>query len=255
MSNLNKLINGLVDSPMKKQKQKQKQKNKNQKNRTNTFVNQQLKVPASGGVVTNRRRIPVIETIGESIIVSNCENAADITTNLLGTFGTTRRSFVPGTAFWINNVAANFSKYQWVNLEFIYIPSCPTTTPGTVVLSVGYDAGDAAPGSLSAAQRGFHSVTSPYWAGYDGSHNLGTVKSTQSGVRISVDTSRFDKPYYPYTTLTGFNGFSNTDRNIYSPGYLDISFLGGPAAATLVGSVFMKYTIKLIEPINPVDNT
>jgi hypothetical protein len=214
--------------------------------------------PSAGSVVVNRQfSTPQIRTMGSSTYVRNTEPIQSITTAAAGAFLTLRATLIPSNIPWARGVASNFSRWRWNYLRFIYIPNCPTTTSGEIVMGLGYDFSDTAPTSVVDTQLCYNSVTSPYWAGYEGANlmnNFGAAK-TMGCVTVDVDVRRLGansgNQFYRYMGITTFNALANkNDQNIYSPGYLDISLLGGPAAATNVGTIFAEYVLELIEPVS-----
>jgi len=160
----------------------------------------------------------------------------------------------------VNAIAVSYSKFRFLKLRFIYIPQCPTTTSGEVVLSTGYDYLDPAPASVNNAQMSYGSVTSPLWAGAAGSCLLGIERRPipDEAVVVDFDVNRFGyargPAYYRYMTLAGFGALSPSDRNVYSPCYLDVSTVGGPAVGITAGTIFVEYEIELVEPISGVLN-
>lgn len=138
----------------------------------------------------------------------------------------------------------------------VYSPACPTTTPGNMTLSFGFDQTDIAPTTMAIAQMSYHSITFPFWAGSDGAHMLNDQNSKPTPGTISAvfDVSRTQMKWYPWINATAFAALALQDRNMYSPGYLDVSSQGGPTAATFVGTIFVKYEIEFIEPISPSSN-
>lgn len=217
--------------------------------------------PVAGSSIINRASVaPQIQSSQKCTRVANTE----IWVNSTVTFATAagvRGFLIPAIAPWLDGIAQHYSKFSWAYLRFIYIPTCATSNSGTGVLSLGYDVSDALVAVPSAAQKSFRSVTFPPWAGWDGSaelHNYGSVMPA-GAVSIEVDVNELlsgdELSKWRYIGLTAFNALtSNTDRNVYCPGYIDVvtetalnSFVGG--------ELFVQYIIDLYEPINPAANT
>jgi hypothetical protein len=232
--------------------------------RKRVTVNEQIKaeiveVPSAGTQIVSRRPYPPkIVTTSISTHVRNTELVFGVSTAAVGAFVSTRIPLNANFPSWLAGIAANFSKYRWHFLKFIYIPIVPTTVTGQVVLSLGYDFIDNAPASISAAQQYFNSVTAPVWAGYNGANELNTYSKvkTPGSVCVVVDNTRLGGPsgdaFYRFANGGNFGGYSGQDKNIYCPGYLDVSTAGGLALG--VGNLFIEYTVELIEPINPTAN-
>nr|WRQ65843.1 structural protein [Tolivirales sp.] len=220
-----------------------------------------VKVPIAGTSIVERiGRGPIMRSLGMRTEVRNCELITTISTIALGVFNTNRDALGPFNKPWLSGVASSFSKWRWIFCKYVYIPVCPTTTAGQVVLGLGYDFADNAPGSLQDAQAKFRSVTSPVWAGFDGSSDLNRYTKGRSpgSVSVEVDVNRLGgtpgDPWFRFANSGNFAGYANTDKNIYCPGYLDVSTAGGGATTTIVGNLFVEYIIELIEPIVAANN-
>jgi len=91
------------------------------------------------------------------ISMTNLTKALALThSEFYGTIATTATTFTvqasitaqPGlnTSFpWLANIAANYDKYQFTELYLHYVPSCPTSTPGTIYFGFDPDVLDAGP--------------------------------------------------------------------------------------------------------------
>jgi len=220
-----------------------------------------VEAPAAGSMIIRRgQNIPRINTLGSATYVRNTEPVVAITTAAAGAFATVRDFVAPFSYPWISAIAISWSKWRFHYLRFIYVPQCATTTPGNVVLSIGYDYSDANPASLVDAQLSYNSVSGPLWGGYGGSSimNQYGAKRVANTIALDVDVTRLGVEtgvaLYRYCTLATFSALSNPDRNIYSPCYVDFSTAGGPTAATTVGTIFVEYVIELIEPISGARN-
>jgi len=218
--------------------------------RSTSFV---MEVPASGSGLYRRSRMPNLRSTSDSAMVDNCEVVNNVNTAALGAFATTRVPLHNAQPNWLAGVSGNFSKYRWRAARLIYIPSCPTSTPGSVVMNLGYDFSDTSPASLGAAQSNYRSVTSPQWGGYNGSELLDTNvrRPLPAGsVCLDLDINRMPLSWYPCVVSQAvFNGFTSVVKNTYCPAYVDVSTLGGNATATLIGNVFLHYVCELIEPV------
>lgn len=240
-------------------KRNQKQRNRR---RSSTLDAEHVSVPAAGAAITRRTRIPRIMSQGVRTIVCNTEavNTADVTNTLAyATFG------IPMGAFrypWLAGIAQNYSKWRWLKLRYVYVPQCPTTTNGQVILSLSYDHTDANPANAAAQQQMYHAITSPFWAGWQGSmllNNPNTPASSVPGsVTVDVDVARLGNSaslsYFRFISLADFGALSTSDQNLYSGGNLFVGTEGGVAVPVKVGSLFVEYEIELIEPVNPVMN-
>lgn len=214
-----------------------------------------ITAPISGSSIVRRKlQIPKIITSNSSTFVCNTELANNVVGIALGAFFTVRESLYPPYVGWLSGVAVNYSKWRWVYLRAIYIPLCPTTTTGQVVLSLGYDFNDTVP-TLNTAQQAYRSVSTPPWGGFEGTMlmNSPQAKPGAGSVVVDVDTSRFGSgsalTYYRFVNQTTFGAANANDKNIYCPAYLDYSTFGGPAVQATFGNIYWEYCIELIEPI------
>lgn len=233
-----------------------KKKKQTGKRNQRVMATRVVKVPTSGGVIFSNPTQPNFRTYGDSTIVRNTEIVANINFNATaGLFSTFSDAMIAQLPSWLTPIADNYSKWRWRSVTVIYIPSCPTSTSGRVAMSMAYDRNDAAPASVTAITQGYRAIVFPPYAGYEGAHllNSGRNNNISGAIFMDVDVSRFDKAWYPTINGTAFSALSTTIQNIYCPCSYVIGSDGGPAGAT-AGSLYLKYEIEFIEPINPTQN-
>lgn len=250
-SNNKRVLTELIDIEMRNPKRQKRSKASKQ------FQAIPMQVPAANGMIIRRAQVPDFRTVGNACVVSNTELFATVSGAAAGVFNLTRTFLIPGFMPWVSGVSINFSKWRWVRLRLIFVPSCSTATSGTITMSLGYDNTDTTPGGIAAAQAAYRSETFPPWGGVGGIGALNdasfTSKPPQS-VIVDVDTKRLTLPWYPYTNTPQFLSLTGADRNAFNPAYLDIGQLGVSSTA-VVGSIFAKYEIELIEPISATINS
>jgi hypothetical protein len=210
-----------------------------------------IKVPMAGGAIMRRQRMtPGIVTKDGSTIIANTEFGAEV--NALGGVNVIRYPFLPTGVQWLSAIALNYSKWRAVAIRYIYIPVCPTTTPGTVTMALGYDYNDTLPTSLAQLSVSFESISTPPWGGYEGTSLLNQHFAPETGgaVIVDVDCDRFGSgsglTYYPVTAQTTFAGQTPTDQNQFSPFYLQVATSGNALAW---GNLYVQYCIEFIEPV------
>ena len=71
---------------------------------------------------------------------------------------------------------------------------------------------------------------------------------------VRGDVTRFEKPWYSNVANAAFAALPANVQNQYCPATIHVAVEGGPAAATIIGDLYFKYTIEFIEPINPTMN-
>lgn len=218
-----------------------------------------LQAPTAGSAIVRRgENVPQITQKGNTTTICNTEQLATVVTAAAGAFATARAVLLPGNFQWLSGVASSFSKWRWRYLRLIYIPTCPATTTGQVAMGLGYSHLDLPPISMLQATAVHESTTGPVWAGYEGSTLLNQFgkPAGQGAVVTELDINRLGgamgTAWYRYITTTIFGPLPNTEKDIYSPGYVDISSAGGLAGQ--VGVVYVEYCIDLIEPTIAVLN-
>jgi hypothetical protein len=186
--------------------------------------------------------------------VTNTEVFQDVNAAALGAFFVVNKPVLPTQASWLAGLADLYSKYRWKKLRFVYIPSCPTSTPGSGVVSIGYDRLDTDPASATAMQQSYRAITFPAYAGYEGAMALTTFNNVAGMVVFDVDVTRFEKPWYPVLAVAAFSALATNIQNAYCPCTMYFASVNGPAGATFFGSWFIQYVIEFIEPVNPTEN-
>lgn len=227
---------------------------KRRQKRSSSVFCETITAPVAGSMIVKRTSIPPrMSTLGRSTFVRNTELLTTVATVAAGAFNTTRGRLAPGPLTWLGSLAANYSKWRWNFLKIIYVPVCPSTTTGQIVMSLGYDQTDLAPTTLVQAQQAFESVTSPVWAGFNGTNELNTYSAGKSpgSVCINVDVARLGGPtgasFYRYINNNNLIALTDVEKNIFVPGHVDISSAGG--VALVVGNLFFEYVVELIEPV------
>jgi len=140
---------------------------------------------------------------------------------------------------WLSTIAARFQRYRFDSLRFDYIPRCPTSTPGCVILSFNPDPDDAivAPDEYGRQRLLVRqSVEASSWASasFPVPKDL-LMAAKERFIRTSLSDSTIEPRSADFGTLTvGCFGFDGT------------------AAANLtLGDLFVEYTIALIQPEIP----
>jgi hypothetical protein len=204
--------------------------------------------PIAGGIIVGKS-YPRITTNLMSTIVSNTELATNVGTS--AAFNANQYSLVPSSFTWLNGIAVNYSKWKWVSLRFLYIPYCPTTTAGQFSMAIEYDYTDTVATTEAQLSAMYGYVSSPTWAGWEGSELLSMVRKAPcaGSVVCTIDTNRFPERFYPYKTATLFGALTATDKLLYGPGQLNYSSNNGPTVSVGAGNLYAQYVIELIEPI------
>ena len=215
--------------------------------------------PAAAGVITGSVH-PRFKASSDGGTRLAC---ADVTTEVSVSSTVTPNILqcIPYTASaWLRGVAANWSKWRWLSLKFIYIPTCPTSVSGSVHMGFLYDQSDSTPATVAemAALRGY--TTGPVWSGSEAAVMLSDVSRAcpPGAICASLDVTKLSKPWYSYVTSTTLTTSITLDPslgNIYVPARLVILTADGSATdAVSVGRLYVQYEVELIERIVASDN-
>nr|ASA69346.1 29 kDa coat protein [Tobacco necrosis virus D] len=213
-----------------------------------------LTVPVAGSVIYSRPRVPQVRTNQMSTFVVNTELVANITLAAAGAFSFTTQPLIPSFGSWLANIADLYSKWRWISCSVVYIPKCPTSTQGSVVMAIVYDSQDTTPTTRTQVSQCYQSITFPPYAGYGGASALNHKGSSGESLVSTLDTNRVDKKWYSTIGNAAFTALTSLDKNQFCPATAIIAGDGGPVAATAVGDIFMRYEIEFIEPVNPTMN-
>lgn len=151
---------------------------------------------------------------------------------------------------WGYSLALNFSKFRFTKFHVKYVPNCPSTTAGAIVMGCGYDMADV-----------FATNTGGYAATFQ-TAGLGTVNKIQlwkpsvisavwQASEVAFPAERFTENRVPGSGDWS-NGITTTDqalnRNWFSDGYIVIG-TDGPSAVSL-GRIVVDYEIELFNPFS-----
>lgn len=221
--------------------------------KTAMLTSRVVKAPVSAGVIYRNPSRPMFRSSQNGgAFVSNTEVVDTVTMAAGGLFAGFTDALIPSLPSWLAVLSDCYSKFRWVKLKLIYIPSCPTTTAGRVGMTLGYDRNDAAYGTITQITQGYHAIVFPPYAGFEGCQILNEVDSTSGAICLDVDVTRFDKPWYPTISNTAFSALPANIQNQYAPASLQVGSDQG--VAVTAGNIYWKYTCEFIEPVNPTVN-
>lgn len=173
--------------------------------------------------------------------ITHKEYIADIKAGL-GTptaFNLTQYAINPGQATtfpWLSKIASNYESYIFEKLTFSYQTEAPSSLGGTMVMTVDYDASDAAPTNKQQALTYRSAVRSAPWVNCDHySLTEDLRKSKTNFVRPGLQPG-------------------NTDIKTYDVGNLFVISQGVTTASAVLGELYVEYTVNLMTPVyeNPV---
>lgn len=162
-------------------------------------------------------------TGSELVSVASVSSSPNVTT--LRTQFLTPSSGVNQTLYgtWIANMAKNYNKYKFVRLTARYVPFCPTTTAGRVIMAWNGDTPDLLPTNLAQVSQYQNAVEAPVWR------------------EISCNALISRNPEY---VVGGDN--SADDSGVQDQGEFLIGVDNGASStATSAGSVYIDYELHL----------
>ncbi len=132
---------------------------------------------------------------------------------------------------WLSRIAANYESYVFEKLVFAYETEASTSLGGTMVLSLDYDASDAAPLSKQQAMAYRSSVRTAPWKGVRHSSKTEDLRKNKTNfVRPGVQPA-------------------NTDIKTYDIGNLFIISQGVSTSDATLGELYVEYTVLLMTPV------
>lgn len=166
---------------------------------------------------------------------------------------------------WLKTVSDTYGEYEVHRVEYTYVPSVPTTVPGTIAMSFYADTRDTAPTSMVQVLSSEQSLMAPVYAGGDGgtylqrfgapSGNVVSFEVPQHVIRLASGVYK----RYKMTTDTGMSAIIGTAggavANMYAFGELNVASDGVNAASQPLGTLFIRYKIRLIGPVPPSNNS
>lgn len=130
---------------------------------------------------------------------------------------------------WLSDIAPNWESYSFERLDFHFETESPTSTPGTVLLVIDYDAADDQPSSKSDAMTYRGAVRSAPW----------TSCCNRSS---KEDLHKMKERYIRQGTLA-----ANLDIKTYDVGALYVCTQGQTGVSTL-GELYVDYDVVLKTP-------
>lgn len=132
---------------------------------------------------------------------------------------------------WLSKIAGNYESYIFDSIVFCYETEAPTALGGTLVLTVDYDASDAAPSSKQQAMTYRSAVRSAPW----------TYCEHRS---LSEDLHKMKSNFIRPGTQP-----PNTDIKTYDIGNLFIISQGVTTSEAVMGELYVEYNVRLLTPV------
>jgi len=170
---------------------------------------------------------------GETFIVTHREYIKDVTSANSG-FGVSITPINPGLASsfpWLSQIAARFESYIFDRLDFVYQPICNTTTSGSVMMAVDFDALDVAPADKAILMANQHAVRCSPW----------------DNVRYSSRSKNLHK-FGIQRYVRSVAAPDKSDIKTYDVGNFFVASQNTPATTTSLGELYVEYTVRLFTP-------
>nr|WRQ65005.1 structural protein [Tolivirales sp.] len=205
-------------------------KSKPKRNRKNKGRSKQNQAPIAKNNAT-RTSNPVIKQNGKCVTVTHREYIGEITAPNAG-YVVRGFNVNPGLAStfpWLSSIAIRFESYLFDRLHFSYQPTCPSTTPGSVMLAIDYDASDALANNKVTLMS------------YEGATRTNPWDETTFNARSS-DLHKFGIQRY----VRG--GIVTGDIKTFDAGIFQLATQNTPATDTTLGELYVEYTVRLFTP-------
>jgi len=189
--------------------------------------------PVSKSISVRSGRPRITTRSAECTVVTHREYISDLSA-LNASFIASRISINPGlnaTFPWLSSIAERFESYIFRRLHFVYQPIAPTSTPGSIMMAIDFDAADPTPSNKISLMAYSGAVRSSPW------------EETRF-IATSADLKKFGVQRYVRTGVVP----TGTDIKTYDVGAFYIASQATPPAATTLGELYVEYDIELYTP-------
>lgn len=229
--------------------------------------------PSAMGGAQARTVFPMQWGYGATMRIRNYEQMTSVVANN-GFFagGFVLNPGLPTQFTWLSGIASSYQKFKWNYLRFIFVPSCPTTTAGSVFLYLSYDYVDSAPTNLAQVDVSADSSTGPAWLGtpIDGELAFRPGLEVSISNHVNADVNRFTQKWYYVRDSNNANLSTGGALGGVIPAGL--TFAGGSVPDTAarpgiiyygsdvnstatLGRMYVCYDVEFSDPIAPALNT
>lgn len=207
----------------------QQPKRKRNKKKKNMQASTSVSAPISIQKMVRTNK-PNIKYNGQCVSVAHREYLQDI--NGSDVFSVLTFSVNPGiyTTFpWLSQMAILYESYKFKTLKFIYEPACPSTTQGSVMLAIDFDAADVPPSSKVQLMAYKYAVRSPAWEAIAYRSDLSDL--------LKFGVQRYVR-----------NGPTTGDIKTYDIGNLQFAVSNFTTPSTFVGELYVEYEVEFYTP-------
>jgi hypothetical protein len=185
---------------------------------------------AQSSKITTRR--PQIRRLKESVVIAHREMFDGVVANSY--FLTTPYALNPGNQSvfpWLATQAAGWERYRFRKLRVQYVPRCPTSTVGSVILAIDYDAADEAPLNEARACSYYGAISSALWQDIDMSASVTAMSGGMSSKYVTPGVLA-----------------SNLDIKTYNAGNLFVCTIDSPTDGVAAGKLWVEYEVEFFTP-------
>lgn len=208
----------------------------------------------------NGRGNLVANTSGTTMVFEKTEAFTPVvTSNVSGQYSADNIPFhaMSNGLSWLSNMANAFTTYEFLKVEFTYVPSVPTTTAGAFSFAFMEDIRDDTPGNMNQLLATEQSLYAPVYAGGEGGTYLqqfgapsGNVISFQLPRHVLALADGTPKRFRVTKDGTLRATIAASDAGAYAgeaycPGRLVYGTQGVLATVATVGQIFVRYKIRL----------
>jgi len=222
---------------LKQKPKEQGNKARSRRNRGNGQQQQRVAAPVATTRIVKTGN-PNVSSSGRSVRIRHREFVQDLTA-ANSAFTATMLAINPGvsSAFpWLSSQAVRYESYLFHKLHYIYEPMVSTSTNGSLMLAVDFDAADTVPANKTALMANQSAVRTSVW-------NSVTYKAKEANL------AKFGVQRY----TRGNNRPAGTDVKTYDVGNLIFAWVGTPTSQTTLGELYVEYDVELFTP--QIDST
>jgi hypothetical protein len=191
-------------------------------------VTRTVSAPVAQAKVARQQKPRFEARLNGDVMIRHREYLQDVSGSVA--FAATTVNVNPGLSLpWLSSIAPRWESYRFDRLRFCFETEAPTTATGTLLLSVDYDASDAAPTSKQQAMAYRSSVRSAPWS------------------NCCHDSAKEDlHKRLTYFVRAGALA-ANQDIKLYDVANLFVCTQGQASTAT-IGELYAEYDVLLLTP-------
>jgi len=199
------------------------------------------KAPASQSMIV--KNSPYVYRGGSGLTVTHREYLGDVSSTGT-TFNVEQFAVIqpgdPESFPWLSAIAGRFEKYSLKNLKVSYVPTCASTTAGSVMLAFDQNAARTVPQSKIQMLEYKSSAKAAAWCPCE------FQAQCPSGQKYTLLGNNYSPNVYYSSNLTGSTLITASDIKTFAAGQLFVAC--DAVAAGTVGEVYIDYTIEFTAP-------